>query len=78
MDVKIKDRINEIEFIRMALNMVQIGVDYPNADLINRTMKELKKLKGKFSLKDGCDILYEWKEDWRNYAEKQEEENKSL
>lgn len=74
MDVKIKDRKNEIEYIRMALNIAGIGVDYPNADLINRVMKELDKLKGKFSLDDGVTILYKWKEDWRKYAEKQEED----
>lgn len=73
MDVKIKDRKDEIEFIRMALNIVGIGVDYANADLINRTIKELNKLKGQFSLKDGVKLLYDWKDDWRKYAEKQEE-----
>ena len=58
MNVKVKDRKDNIEFVRMALNLAEIGVDYPNADLIVRIMERLNELKGKFSLKDGIDIHY--------------------
>lgn len=71
MEVKIKDRKEEIEYIRIVLNIAGIGVDYTNADLINRVMKELNNLKGKFSVSDGVTILYKWKEDWQNYFEEQ-------
>jgi hypothetical protein len=69
MDVKIKDRKEEIEFLRMACNMAELGIDYQHADLIIRLQERLKKMKGKFSLKDGVEIHYKWKEDWQKYFE---------
>ena len=67
MNVKIKDRKDEIEYLRMALNMCKIGVDYPNADLIIRVQNRLKKLKGKYSIKDSVETLHEWEGDWDKY-----------
>jgi hypothetical protein len=78
MDVKIKDRKEEIEFLRMACNMAELGIGYQHADLIIRLQERLKKMKGKFSLKDGVetltdnepfvveviDGLYKWDEGW--------------
>lgn len=74
MEVKIKDRKEEIEFLRMACNLAEIGIAYQHADLILRLQERLKKLKGKFSLSDGVEIHHKWKEDYRNYFE---EESKS-
>ena len=71
MEVKIKDRKEEIEYLRMACNMSEIGIGYQHADLIIRLQERLKKLKGKFSLSDGVEIHHKWKEDWRNYFEEQ-------
>jgi hypothetical protein len=71
MDVKIKDRKEEIEFLRMACNMAELGIGYQHADLIIRLQERLKKLKGKFSLKDGVEIHYKWKEDWQKYFEQE-------
>ena len=34
MDVKPKDRKEEVEFLRMACKMAEIGIDYKHADLI--------------------------------------------
>ena len=56
MEVKIEDRKEEIEYLRMGLNMAELGVSYEQADLIIRISDRLKKLKGKFSLKDGVEI----------------------
>lgn len=50
MEVKIKDRNDEIEWIRISLCMVEIGIDYPHADLIDRVMKALDIKKGEYSL----------------------------
>lgn len=36
MEVKIKDRKEEIEFLRMACNMAELGIGYQHADLIIR------------------------------------------
>lgn len=72
MDVKIKDRKENIEYLRMALNMAEVGVRYIDADLIIRISERLKKLNGKFSIKDGADVHHKWKEDWEGYFEAQE------
>jgi len=71
MEVKIKDRKEEIEFLRMACNMAELGIGYQHADLIIRLQERLKKLKGKFSISDGVEIQYKWKQDWQNYFEEQ-------
>ena len=71
MDVKIKDRKEEIEFLRMACNMAELGIGYQHADLIIRLQERLKKLKGKFSISDGVEIHYKWKQDWQNYFDEQ-------
>ena len=74
-DVKIKDRKTDTEYLRMAVNTCEIGVSYIHADLILRVQKELKRLKGKFSLEDGARIHSEWKSEWENYFN-EEQENK--
>jgi len=71
MEVKIEDRKEEIEYLRMGLNMAELGVSYEQADLIIRISDRLKKLKGKFSLKDGVEIHHKWKQDWEKYYEDQ-------
>lgn len=71
MDVKIKDRKEEIEYLRIACNMAELGINYVHADLILRLQERLKKLKGKFSISDSVEIHYKWKEDWRKYFEAQ-------
>jgi len=75
MNVKIKDRRENIEFLRMALNMCELRIDYTHADLINRVSNKLENLKGDFSISDGADIFSEWKEDWQKYFEKQSNDN---
>jgi hypothetical protein len=71
MDVKIKDRKKEIEFLRMACNMAELGINYIQADLIIRLQDGLDKLKGKFSISDGVEIQYKWAEDWQEYFKEQ-------
>ena len=71
MDVKIKDRKEEVEYLRMACNMTELGIGYQHADLIIRLQERLKKLKGKFSISDGVEIHHKWKQDWKNYFEEQ-------
>ena len=74
MDVRVKDRKDEIEFIRMALNLAEMGINYCQADLIDRVLKELDKKGGQFNLNDGISIHHKWKEDWRKYFEEQRKE----
>lgn len=73
MDVKIKDRKQEVEYLRMALAIAEMGFSYEHADLINRVVDECRKKKGKFSLDDGVKLLYKWKTDWRTYFDEQKE-----
>ena len=71
MDVKVKDRKDEIEMLRIACNMVEIGIEYQHADLIIKIQKRLTELGDKFSIKDAVEIHYNWKEEWRKYFENQ-------
>lgn len=75
MEVKIKDRKEEVEFLRMACNMAELGINYTHADLILRLQSKLKTLKGEFSIEDGISIHYKWKQDWENYYKEQSENN---
>ena len=67
MSVEIKDRKYEIEWLRMALNMCEININYTHADLIIKIVKELDSLKGKFTISDGVEIHHKWKDKWDNY-----------
>jgi hypothetical protein len=71
MEVKIKDRKEEIEFLRMACNMAELGIAYQHADLILRLQEKLSELNGKFSIRDAIEVHSKWKEEWREYFEKQ-------
>jgi hypothetical protein len=71
MDVKIADRKEEIEFLRIACNMAELGISYIQADLILRLQERMKKKKGMFSMKDGAEIYYKWRQEWEQYAEQQ-------
>lgn len=75
-DVKIKDRDNSIEYMRMALNMVGIGVDYKTTVLVKMALDCLKKKKGKMSLKDACEIESAWQSLNDEYREKLKNEEK--
>ena len=72
MDVKVKDRKKEVEYLRMACNMAELGINYIQADLILRLQERMSQLKeGKFSISDGVEIHYKWKQDWQKYFEEQ-------
>lgn len=71
MEVNVKDRKDEIEYLRMACNMAELGIGYQHADLIIRLQERLNKLKGKFTILDGVEIHHKWKEDWDKYSEEQ-------
>ena len=75
MEVKHEDKDEQTNYLQMACNMVGLGVNYIQIDLILRLQKEIKEKKGKFSISDGVDINEKWKEDWDNYFEKQEQKN---
>ena len=71
MEVQIKDRKDEIEYLRMALAITEIGVSYEQAELINNVVNKVRQRKGKFNIHDGVGLLYAWKEKWRSYYDKQ-------
>lgn len=77
-DVAILDRKNDIENIRMSLNMVGIGVDYLSSDLLNETLNVLEKKQGNFSLDDGVEIERLWKIKWDKYFLQLEKEKENL
>lgn len=67
MEVKIKDRYPETEYLRMALAMCEFGVSYEQTDLIQTVTREQKRLGGDFSLKDGAKVFTAWKNKWEKY-----------
>ena len=69
-DIDNADKNPEIEFMRMALCSVQIGVNYIQADLIKRTFKVLHEKEGDFSVNDAASILHQWQADWDYYFNK--------
>lgn len=76
MEVEIKDRKEEIEHLRMALNMCEVGVGYTQTDLILRVLERLDKLKGEFSISDAVEIHHKHKQEWQTYfKEKYKKEN---
>ena len=72
--VAVKDRQRDVEYIRIALNCVEIGIGYRQADLINRTLVVLARNKGKFSISDAADIQVKWEKDWTDYFEEKKKE----
>lgn len=66
-EVKIEDRESSIEYIRMTLNMCQIGVNYQQAELINMVVKECDRLGGDLTVEDACDLLSVHKTKWDKY-----------
>lgn len=71
-DCLIKDRKKEIEYLRMALNMCEIGVNYVQTDLILRVIARLEKRRGNMNINDISKILTEWIQDWNKYKPQQD------
>lgn len=65
--VRIKDREKEVEYLRMALHLVGIELQYEHAELVIKTQKELNKLKGKFSIRHAVELKIANQERWDKY-----------
>ena len=74
MKVKIEDRYDGIEYLRMALSMSEVYVDYQTAELIDVVVTEVRKKKGKFDVLDGVKLFSEWKRKWDAYERQQRKE----
>ena len=70
-EVKISDRERAIEYIRMALNMCQIGVNYQQAELIDMVVRECDRLSGDLTVEDACAIFSEHKKKWDKYFDEE-------
>lgn len=66
-EVEIKDRENEIEYLRMALNICELPVSYLQTDLIVKIYKRIEKLKGNYSVEDGVKDLNDHNYKWEKY-----------
>ncbi|HZK00984.1 MAG TPA: hypothetical protein VFC79_13285 [Tissierellaceae bacterium] len=73
MKVKIADKDKDIEYICIALNMCQLNIDYPTAELMLEIIDHVAKVGGEFSLDDGLKITHTWREKWDNYFTKLKE-----
>ena len=71
MSVKIKDREKSVEYLRLALVMAEIGIDYETCELIKKMNSEVTRLKGSFTVDDASRIKAEWVERWESYHKKQ-------
>ena len=76
MEVKIKDRKEDVEYLRIACNMAEIGIGYIHVDLILRLQERLRELNGDFSISDSVDIHYKWKQEWDAYFKEQSDIDK--
>jgi hypothetical protein len=74
MKVKIEDRYDGIEYLRMALSTCEVYVDYQTAELIDDVVTAIRKKKGNFDLLDGVKIFSEWKHKWDNYEKQKRKE----
>lgn len=59
----------EVNYLKTALALNDIGVDQPTADLIWRTVWKLHELGGDFSLKDAANLRAQVE---RDYKERQD------
>lgn len=73
--VEIKDRITEVEYLRMALNLCELPINYEHADLIVKVVAKLEKTQGDFTLQDGVNMHHKWKNKWQEYYKNKEKEN---
>lgn len=69
-DVKIKDRKEQTEFLRIACNMAELGINYIQADLILRLQERLKEREGNYTITDSVNIHSEWMKEWELYFKK--------
>ena len=76
-EVRIEDRKDEIEYLRMALAMSEFGVSYEQADLIHRVVTEVQKKGGKFTVHDGVKVFHGWKKTWYDYFDRLVKESKN-
>jgi len=73
MDVKIKDRKTDIEYLRLSLVLSGVQIDYATTDLINDLFSAVKKKKGKFSISDAAEISAAHEAKYQDYFKQQSE-----
>lgn len=66
-EVKFEDRNTSIEYIRMALNMCEIYVNYQQAYLIFEVVNKCDLLGGDLTVEDAYDLLSAHKKKWDKY-----------
>lgn len=74
MKVSIDDRLDKIEYLRMALSICEVYVDYQTAELIDMVVTEVRNKKGNFDLIDGSKIFSAWKRKWDDYEKQNRKE----
>lgn len=76
MKVKVDDKVDAIEYLRMALSMCEIGVSYQTADLIDEVVTEVRFKGGDFTVYDAARIFSTWQRKWNDYEKEQNKEVK--
>jgi len=71
-EVKIQDRDEKVEQIRMMLNMCEIGVSYIHTDIILECIKLHDRLGGGATINDVTMLHFELKNKWNKYFKEQE------
>ena len=72
-EVKIQDRDEKVEQIRMILNMCEVGVGYVLTDIILECIKLYDELGGGATIDDVTNLHFELKNKWDKYFEEQEQ-----
>jgi len=71
-EVKIQDRDEKVEQIRMMLNMCEVGAGYVTTDIILECINLYDKLGGGATIEDVTKLYFELKNKWDKYFEEQE------
>jgi len=70
MDVKIKDRDQKIEMLRLALNTADFGIEYWGLILFLRIQEAYAKKGGKMNMMDAAKVRATWEAERTAYDEK--------
>ena len=77
-DIKIKDRETEIEYLRLALVLSGVQIDYMTTKLVNRIFKEVAKRKGKFNIGHAAEIRASHAAEIQDYFKEESKEDSTF
>ena len=74
MDIDIKDRVKDVEYLRLALNCCDLAVDYKTSLLIHLVSEKIIASNGNCTINEIVNINCEWKRNVEKYFEQTKKE----